>query len=201
LGHRFPAKGVGVNWTSRFIKKHSDRLKMFWTHNLEMKRGQAVNPATNKEWFDLLESVLNGERDYKFDEPPPPSDSDGDSDDEDPDMPRLSHVSELNQALAGDEGYVDDEADDEDRPNFVPILEENIYGTDESGFFPEGGVRVRVIGARGKKTQHQQSDGGRENTTVIVTICADGSSIKPVVIYKGKHFQVKWDQDNPTEAS
>ncbi|KIJ91294.1 hypothetical protein K443DRAFT_14518 [Laccaria amethystina LaAM-08-1] len=113
---------------------------MFWTHSLEIKRGQAANPATNKEWFDLLECILNGERDYEFDEPPS-MDSD-DSNDGDPDMLRLSHVSELKQVLAGDVGYMDDEPDDKDRPNFVPILEEYIYGTAELGFFPESRVRV-----------------------------------------------------------
>ena len=60
---------------------------------------------------------------------------------------------------------------------------------------------MHVIGVRGKKIQHQQSDGGRENTTVIVTICTDGMSLKPAVIYKGQSYHVKWDQENPAEAS
>ncbi|KIJ89902.1 hypothetical protein K443DRAFT_117377, partial [Laccaria amethystina LaAM-08-1] len=87
--------------------------------------------------------------------------------------------------------YGDHGVDEDNNGGHEPIREENIYGTDESGFFPEGGIRVRVIGARGKKTQHQQSDGGRENTTVIVTICTDGSSLKPAVIYKGQSYHVK----------
>jgi hypothetical protein len=83
----------------------------------------------------------------------------------------------------------------------VPIKPENIYACDESGFFPAGGVRQRVIGARGASQQHQQIDGGRENTTVIVTICADETSLRPVVIFKGKSFQTKWAKDNPLNAS
>jgi hypothetical protein len=83
----------------------------------------------------------------------------------------------------------------------LTCLPENIYAMDESGFFPAGGVRKRVIGARGAPLQHQQVDGGRENTTVIVTICADETSLRPVIIFKGKAFQVKWAQDNPLNAS
>ncbi|KDQ33603.1 hypothetical protein PLEOSDRAFT_1073814 [Pleurotus ostreatus PC15] len=77
----------------------------------------------------------------------------------------------------------------------------NLYGSDESGFQPSDGSTQRVIGPAGRTTQHQQSDGNRDNTTVIVTICADGSSIKPVVIFKGTHYQVRWNQDNPLDAS
>jgi hypothetical protein len=35
---------------------------------LDNKRSHAVNPATNQAWFDLLEDVLAGRRDDKFDE-------------------------------------------------------------------------------------------------------------------------------------
>ncbi|CAK5275006.1 unnamed protein product [Mycena citricolor] len=62
-------------------------------------------------------------------------------------------------------------------------------------------VKTRVVGTAGEKTQHLQSDGGRENTTVVVTICADGTSLRPVVIFKGKKFDLDWNQENPTEAS
>lgn len=81
------------------------------------------------------------------------------------------------------------------------IEEDTIYGMDETGFQPGGGASERVIGAAGKKTQHQQKDGNRENITVIVTICADGTSLPPAVIFKGQNFLVKWDQDNPLNAS
>jgi hypothetical protein len=88
----------------------------------------------------------------------------------------------------------------EDEEDWEPILEQNTFAADECGFMALGGTKQRVIGASGKTTQHQQGDGGRENTTVIVTICADGSSLKPSVIFKGQAFQVKWDQENPAEA-
>jgi hypothetical protein len=79
----------------------------------------------------------------------------------------------------------------EDEDDWEPILEQNTYAADECGFMPLGGTKQRVIGASGKMAQHQQGDGWHENTTVIVTICADGSSLKPSVIFKGQVFQVK----------
>jgi hypothetical protein len=81
------------------------------------------------------------------------------------------------------------------------IPEELQYGVDETGVQPGGGLRERVIGPKGKKVQHQQRDGNRENITVIATICADGTSLPPAVLFKGQAFQVKWAQDNPMKAS
>jgi hypothetical protein len=40
---------------------------MYWSHNLNNKCGRAVNPATNKAWYHLLEDVLAGRRDDEFD--------------------------------------------------------------------------------------------------------------------------------------
>jgi hypothetical protein len=80
------------------------------------------------------------------------------------------------------------------------ILPENIYGMDESGFPAWTATKQCVIGSAGKKTQHQQGDGGQENTTVILTICADGTKLQPSVIFKGQAYNVKWDQENPTNT-
>jgi hypothetical protein len=35
---------------------------------------------------------------------------------------------------------------------------------------------------------------------VLSTICANGTSIAPTVIYKSEAFQTKWLQDNPLDA-
>ncbi|EEB97411.1 hypothetical protein MPER_03274, partial [Moniliophthora perniciosa FA553] len=72
----------------------------------------------------------------------------------------------------------------------IPISHELVYGADESGFTENDSTKVRVIGSRGKRFQHKQGGAGRENTTVIVTICADGTAIRPTVIFKGTHFQL-----------
>ena len=72
---------------------------------------------------------------------------------------------------------------------------------DKSGF-PTGDPRTeRVIGRRGTKVQHKQTEGDRENMTVLVTICADGTSLRPTIIFKGKNFMTKWNDNNPLQAS
>lgn len=76
---------------------------------------------------------------------------------------------------------------------FVP---ENIYGMDESGFPPSNQGRERVCGRRGTKTQHKSGNANRENVTVLVTICADGTVLRPSIIFKGKNFLAKWAENN-----
>lgn len=68
-----------------------------------------------------------------------------------------------------------------------PIAPECIIGADEAGFMPEVGSTMQwAIGGQGKKVQYEQRGGGRQNTTAIVGILADGTSIPPVVIMKGQ---------------
>lgn len=146
-GESFPATGVGKEWTSRFVERHSDRLHPYWSRPLDNLRARAVNPTTTAAYFDLLEEVLKG--------------SDGED----------------------------------------PISPDCIYGMDETGLQQGVGASERVIGASGQKRQYQQRGGDRENITVLVTICADGTSIPPAVIYKGQAFHSSWVQDNPVKAS
>lgn len=81
-----------------------------------------------------------------------------------------------------------------------PLHPECIYGMDETGLQEGVGVAERVIGPAGQKVQYQQRSGGRENITVVVTICADGSSTPPAVVFKGEAYQTSWRQDNPLKA-
>jgi hypothetical protein len=80
------------------------------------------------------------------------------------------------------------------------IPDELVYGADETGIQSGIGVAERVIGPAGAKIQHQQRSGTRENITVLPTICADGTTVAPTVIYKGEAFQTKWLQENPLDA-
>ncbi|EJF56429.1 CENP-B protein, partial [Dichomitus squalens LYAD-421 SS1] len=82
-----------------------------------------------------------------------------------------------------------------------PIAPECIYGMDETGLQLGLGVSERVLGPKGRKVQYQQQSGDRENITVLVTICADGTSLAPAVIYKAEAYHSRWKQDNPLEAS
>src|SRR5271168_3116481 len=58
LGAAFPVKGVGVNWTYRFSKKDSERIKITRSQLLEDKRGRATNLHNNEAWWKLLGDTL-----------------------------------------------------------------------------------------------------------------------------------------------
>ena len=77
----------------------------------------------------------------------------------------------------------------------------NTYAIDEVGCQPYGAEREQVIGGKQASPHYQQRSGSRETITVLVCICADGTSLPPAVIFKGKGYQVKWAQDNPANAS
>jgi hypothetical protein len=81
--------------------------------------------------------------------------------------------------------------------NNYNFKDENIYGFDETGC-PFGGdeTKERVYTSRGESVQHQQSEGNRENVTAMVTICADGTYLIPIAIFKGKHIQKAWHKAN-----
>ncbi|KIJ18805.1 hypothetical protein PAXINDRAFT_70737 [Paxillus involutus ATCC 200175] len=81
------------------------------------------------------------------------------------------------------------------------INKDCLWGADETGFQPGGGLRERVIGPAKKKQQHQQHDGNHENITVMVMICADGETIPPTVIFKGQSFSMAWHKENDLKAS
>ena len=142
LGTKFRAEGVGKQWTHRFIVKHSDKIKMSWASSLESKRGRAVNPNTNKAYFELLHETIT-----KY-----------------------------------------------------AVTADNTYAVNEVGIHGALGQKERVVGSHKTGPQYQQRDGDRENITVLVNICADGSSTPPAVIFKGNAYQVKWQQNNPANA-
>ena len=75
-----------------------------------------------------------------------------------------------------------------------------MYGADETGIQTGNGVKEYVVGPKGVPVQHQQRSGNRENITVLPTICADGTTLAPAVIFKGEAFQTKWLQENPLDA-
>jgi hypothetical protein len=76
------------------------------------------------------------------------------------------------------------------------ICPEDVYGMYESRFALGDQGSQRVIGRRGTKVQHKQGGGDKENITVVVTICADRTYLKPTIIMKGQNLQKKWWEDN-----
>lgn len=81
------------------------------------------------------------------------------------------------------------------------IKEHNIYGMDESGFPPSNQGTQRVVGRRGSKMQHKTGSANRENVTALITICADGTTLNPTVVFKGKNLLKKWGDNNVAGAS
>ena len=80
------------------------------------------------------------------------------------------------------------------------IPDELAYDADETGIQTGTGTTERVIGPAGASIQYRQQNCNRENITVLPTICADGTSVPPTVIYKGESFQAKWLQENPLDV-
>ena len=76
-----------------------------------------------------------------------------------------------------------------DNFNFVP---EEIYSFDESGFpFGGDGINEHVYGGS-EGVQHKQGEANKENVSVMVTICANGTYMTPTTIFKGVHFNSAW---------
>ncbi len=56
LGQSF--QGVGVNFVARWIQQQHQHLGMYFSQTIEHKRGRAVNPINNANYFKLLGSLL-----------------------------------------------------------------------------------------------------------------------------------------------
>lgn len=76
----------------------------------------------------------------------------------------------------------------EDRP-------ECIYNLDETGF-PIDPTKVKSIGTKGAKAVKLTHGANRENITVLVTCCADGSCLDPLIVFKSKRMQSTWVGEN-----
>lgn len=80
------------------------------------------------------------------------------------------------------------------------VLPENTYAIDESGFPPSCEGTKRVVGTVGKKMQYKQGNASRENVTALVTICADGLTLTPLIVYKAQALQLRWTKNNIANA-
>ena len=81
------------------------------------------------------------------------------------------------------------------------VLEKDLYTADKTGI--QKGIRVKehAYAPTGASVQHQQCNSNCENIMVLPTICADGTYLTLVTIFKGDGFQVKWCQRNPLNSS
>ena len=67
---------------------------------------------------------------------------------------------------------------------------------DKTGCPPSDQGTQYVCESRGTKTQHKHGGSDHENVMTIVTICANGSMLRPTIIFKGQNFMSKWAANN-----
>jgi hypothetical protein len=77
---------------------------------------------------------------------------------------------------------------------------ENIYNMDEKGIQLGVGTRVAALVDWDQRVAYQIEDGNRELVTIIETVCADGSSIRPSVVVQGNRRDLEWGRVNPCKA-
>lgn len=70
-----------------------------------------------------------------------------------------------------------------------------LFNADETGFKSDPS-RLRAIGAKGKPLQRVSGGSGRESTTVLACVGADGSAIPPLIVFKGAAVQARWTSEN-----
>jgi hypothetical protein len=68
----------------------------------------------------------------------------------------------------------------------------NIFNADEKGVKYGDDQRVKVFVSRRQKGARTVGNLNQELTTVIECVCADGTSIRPMIIFKGKKMSKYW---------
>lgn len=72
------------------------------------------------------------------------------------------------------------------------IKPENIYNMDESGFSIRSINASRVIINKEVRQRYQANPGRQEWVTAVECICMDGTSISPLIIFKGESLSNTW---------
>lgn len=81
----------------------------------------------------------------------------------------------------------------------IPL--ENHYAFDETNIQFRIAPKQRVIGRRGKRTQHACRDGNCKSLTFVLFIYGDGTNLKPLVIFKAQRWNPDWGRVNPLGGS
>jgi hypothetical protein len=68
----------------------------------------------------------------------------------------------------------------------------NVYNMDESGFSIGKIAATRVIIDKRLRSKYQAQPGQQEWVSVVECICADGSSVAPLVIFRGENLSSTW---------
>ena len=76
---------------------------------------------------------------------------------------------------------------------------ECIWNLDETNLYIDP-IQTKVVAPKGSKACRTTSTSGREATTVMATISADGSVRPPLIIFKGKNFMENWGTANALDV-
>ena len=66
-----------------------------------------------------------------------------------------------------------------------------IWNVDESGLYSEP-KKCRVVSEKGQKTLQIVTGSERDNTTVLATVSANGTTLPPLIIFQCKQVQTTW---------
>ena len=88
-----------------------------------------------------------------------------------------------------------------DTYNHVQATADCIYNMDEKGVQLGAGGRKGVLVGAEQKTAYHIENGNREMATCIECVCADGSAVKTMHIYKAQTYNLEWGRDNPLDAA
>ncbi|VDC07874.1 unnamed protein product [Peniophora sp. CBMAI 1063] len=81
------------------------------------------------------------------------------------------------------------------------IIPSNIYNMDEKGVQLGVANKERALVDRDQATVYKIEQGSKEMVTMIETVCADGSNLPPMAIFKGKTRDMEWGRYNPSGAA
>ena len=73
----------------------------------------------------------------------------------------------------------------------------HIYNLDETSF-PMHSTKTHTVGIVGEKSIRVTASSGRQNITVLATICADGTALPPCIVFKGKRLMQHWIGESET---
>lgn len=69
-----------------------------------------------------------------------------------------------------------------------------MFKMEERGF-PTDPSKMRALGEMGKPLSRVTRGNGRESTTVLSCIAADGTTIPPLIVFKGSAVQERWTSE------
>ncbi|KAJ7595276.1 DDE superfamily endonuclease-domain-containing protein [Mycena floridula] len=72
---------------------------------------------------------------------------------------------------------------------------------DEKGIQLGVDDKTRVMVDRDQKAVQKIKQGNHDLVTIIECICADGTALRPSIVYQGTRRDLKWGADNPCDAS